>query len=207
MNKTYSGPPKGTGSVYEWEGKEVGSGRMTVSESAPPEKLTIKLEFIKPFEAVNTTVFELAPQGGNTRVRWIMTGENNMFGKIMEMQQKMNEVQENLASKSVTSEAGGGMVKVTANGAQRITAIKIDPDAVDPDDLELLEDLVIAGVNKALEEAQKSGKNQVIELAPAERKRWESALQPIVDGWRSAHPGGAALLAALQEELKTVRSR
>ena len=78
----------------------------------------------------------------------------DMFGKIMEMQKKMNEVQENLASKTVSAEAGGGMVKVTANGAQRITAIKIEPDAVDPNDLELLEDLVIAGVNKALEEAQ-----------------------------------------------------
>ncbi len=82
------------------------------------------------------------------------TNMADMFGKIMEMQKKMNEVQENLASKTVTADAGGGMVRVTANGAQRITAIKIDPDAVDPDDLELLEDLVIAGVNKALEEAQ-----------------------------------------------------
>jgi DNA-binding YbaB/EbfC family protein len=77
----------------------------------------------------------------------------DMFGKIMEMQRKVSEAQEALAAKSVTAEAGGGMVKVTANGAQRVTAIKIDPDAVDPDDLELLEDLIIAGVNKALDEA------------------------------------------------------
>lgn len=85
----------------------------------------------------------------------------DMFGKIMEMQQKMSEVQEKLASKTVTAEAGGGMVKVTANGAQRITAIKIDPDAVDPEDLELLEDLVIAGVNKALEEAQEVARKEM----------------------------------------------
>lgn len=77
----------------------------------------------------------------------------NMMGKIMEMQQKMNAAQEELAGKEVTAEAGGGMVKVTANGAQKITAIEIDPEAVDPDDIELLEDLVIAGVNKALDEA------------------------------------------------------
>lgn len=76
-----------------------------------------------------------------------------MFGKMMEMQNRMSEMQEQLEGKSVTAEAGGGMVKVTANGAQKITAIEIEPDAVDPDDLELLEDLVIAGVNKALEEA------------------------------------------------------
>lgn len=77
----------------------------------------------------------------------------DMFGRMMEMQQKMAEAQETLESKSVTAEAGGGMVTVTANGAQRITAIKIEPTVVDPDDLEMLEDLVIAGVNKALEEA------------------------------------------------------
>ena len=76
-----------------------------------------------------------------------------MFGKMMEMQNRMSDMQEQLAEKSVTAEAGGGMVKVTANGAQKITAIEIEPDAVDPDDLELLEDLVIAGVNKALEQA------------------------------------------------------
>lgn len=77
----------------------------------------------------------------------------DMFGKIMDMQRQMAEVQESLAAKTVTAEAGGGMVKVTANGVQRITAITIERDAVDPDDLELLEDLVIAGTNKALEEA------------------------------------------------------
>lgn len=76
----------------------------------------------------------------------------DMFGKIMEMQQKISEAQEELGKKSATVEAGGGMVRVTANGLQRITSIKIEPDAVDPDDLELLEDLVLAGVNKALEE-------------------------------------------------------
>ncbi|WP_232798181.1 YbaB/EbfC family nucleoid-associated protein [Salinibacter altiplanensis] len=77
----------------------------------------------------------------------------DMFGKMMEMQEKMNAAQDELADKTVTAEAGGGMVKVTANGAQEITGIDIDPEAVDPDDLELLEDLVIAGVNKALEDA------------------------------------------------------
>ena len=85
----------------------------------------------------------------------------DMFGKIMEMQQKMSEVQESLAAKTVSAEAGGGMVKVTANGAQRITSIKVEPDAVDPDDIELLEDLVIAGVNKALDEAQKMAQKEM----------------------------------------------
>ncbi len=77
----------------------------------------------------------------------------DMFGKMMEMQQKMAEAQEKLAQQTVTAEAGGGMVKVTANGLQRITALKLEPGIIDPSDPELLEDLIIAGVNKALDEA------------------------------------------------------
>ena len=77
----------------------------------------------------------------------------DMFGKMMEMQQKMAEAKEKLAQQTVTAEAGGGMVKVTANGLQRITALKLEPGIIDPSDPELLEDLIIAGVNKALDEA------------------------------------------------------
>jgi len=85
----------------------------------------------------------------------------DMLGKFMEMQEKMNAAQEGLEKKTVTAEAGGGMVKVTANGAQKITSIEIDPEAVDPDDLELLEDLVIAGVNKALENASEMAEQEM----------------------------------------------
>lgn len=86
-----------------------------------------------------------------------MDGTPNMadlFGKMAEMQQKMADAQSRLADERVTAEAGGGMVSVTADGAGRILAIKLDPDAVDPDDLTLLEDLVVAGVNKALEASE-----------------------------------------------------
>ena len=77
----------------------------------------------------------------------------DMFNKMMDMQKKVSAAQEELADKTVTAEAGGGMVKVTANGAQKIVGIEIDPEVVDPDDQEMLEDLIVAGVNKALEEA------------------------------------------------------
>jgi DNA-binding YbaB/EbfC family protein len=85
----------------------------------------------------------------------------DMFGKMMEMQEKMNAAQDELEDKTVTAEAGGGMVTVTANGAQKITSIEIDREAVDPDDLELLEDLVIAGVNKALEDASEMAQEEM----------------------------------------------
>lgn len=78
----------------------------------------------------------------------------DLFGRMMEMQQKMAEVQDALAAKTVTAEAGGGMITVTANGAGRLTALKVEREVVDPDDLELLEDLLVAGINKALDEAE-----------------------------------------------------
>jgi DNA-binding YbaB/EbfC family protein len=78
----------------------------------------------------------------------------DLFGKMMEMQQKMAETQEALASKTASAEAGGGMVKVTADGRGRIVSIKMEKEVVSPDDLELLEDLIVAGINKALDEAE-----------------------------------------------------
>ncbi len=77
----------------------------------------------------------------------------DMFGKIAEMQQQMQQTQAELGKQSVTAEVGGGLVTVIANGNQRITSIKIDPTAIVPDDAEMLEDLIVAGVNKALEDA------------------------------------------------------
>ncbi len=89
----------------------------------------------------------------------------DMFGMVMEMQKKMKEAQENLAAKTVTAESGGGMVKVTASGNQRITNIRIEPDAIDADDVEMLEDLVVAGVNKALENAEEMAKSEMGSVA------------------------------------------
>ena len=76
----------------------------------------------------------------------------DMFGQIAEMQRRMAESQQKLGDQTVTAEVGGGIVRVTANGQQRLTAISIDRAALG-DDAEMLEDLVIAGVNKALDEA------------------------------------------------------
>ena len=78
----------------------------------------------------------------------------DLFGKMADMQQQIAETQARLAEQTVTAEAGGGMVTVVANGAGHLVSIKIDPTAVDPADLEMLEDLVLAGVNKALEQAE-----------------------------------------------------
>ena len=88
----------------------------------------------------------------------------DMFGKMQEMQQKMQEVQDQLEDLTVEAEAGGGMVKVTANGKKQIISIKMDDDVVDKEDKEMLEDLIVAGVNKAMEKAEEASKAKMEEM-------------------------------------------
>lgn len=77
-----------------------------------------------------------------------------MMKQVQKMQADMAKLQEELAQKTVSASSGGGVVEVVANGKQEIVSIKISPDAVDPDDVEMLEDLVLAAVNEALRQAQ-----------------------------------------------------
>jgi hypothetical protein len=82
----------------------------------------------------------------------------DMFGKIQEMQSKVQETQAQLGEIEVEAEAGGGMVKVKANGNRQLLSIDMDKDVIDPQDKEMLEDLIVAGVNKALEKADEAAK-------------------------------------------------
>lgn len=91
-------------------------------------------------------------------------GMGDMFKQVQKMQQKMTELQEELESMSVEGTSGGGMVKVTATGKGEITRIKIDPEAVDPDDLEMLEDLILAAVNQAREKSTELQQEQMSKL-------------------------------------------
>jgi DNA-binding YbaB/EbfC family protein len=79
---------------------------------------------------------------------------NKMMQQVQEMQAQMQQAQEELAAEIVEASAGGGMVTVKATGALEITEIKIAPEAIDPDDPELLADMVLAAVNEALRSAQ-----------------------------------------------------
>jgi len=88
----------------------------------------------------------------------------DMFGKISNMQAKMKEAQDQLADVVVDAEAGGGMVKVKANGKRQVISIDLDKDVIDPEDKEMLEDLVVAGVNKALEKAEEAGKQKMQDI-------------------------------------------
>lgn len=88
----------------------------------------------------------------------------DMFGKLNEFQTKLSELKQELANTEVKAEAGGGMVKVTANGNREIIRIELDKDIITPDDKEMIEDLVVAGVNKALTEADKVNRDKMGEL-------------------------------------------
>lgn len=84
MTRTYSGPASGVGAGYAWSGnKEVGSGRMEITESVPYSRITLALDFLTPFESHNTTEFALVPSGDSTTVTWTMRGPNLYVGKVM----------------------------------------------------------------------------------------------------------------------------
>ena len=88
----------------------------------------------------------------------------DMFGKISDMQEKMKEAQDQLSGVIVEAEAGGGMVTVKANGKREVISIVLDKDVIDPDDKEIIEDLVVAGVNKALQKAEEAAKEKMQEV-------------------------------------------
>jgi nucleoid-associated protein EbfC len=79
---------------------------------------------------------------------------NKMLQQVQDMQAQMARAQEELAKETVEASAGGGMVTVKATGTLEVTEIKISPEAIDPDDPELLADMVLAAVNEALRSAQ-----------------------------------------------------
>jgi nucleoid-associated protein EbfC len=79
---------------------------------------------------------------------------NKMLQQVQQMQEQMEKAQEELANQTVEASAGGGMVTVTATGNLQITEIKIAKEAIDPDDPDMLADMVLAAVNEALRSAQ-----------------------------------------------------
>jgi len=84
LKRSYDGPRAGAGASYAWAGnQDVGEGRMTITESRPGELVRIRLEFFKPFAAVNTAEFSFRPAGEGTAVTWTMTGQNNFLARAI----------------------------------------------------------------------------------------------------------------------------
>ncbi|MFK7951834.1 MAG: YbaB/EbfC family nucleoid-associated protein [Ekhidna sp.] len=97
-----------------------------------------------------------------------------MMGKVKEMQSKMKEAQDQLKDIKVEGESGGGMVKATANGAKELIGLEIDESLVNSTDRDMMRDLIIAAVNKTLQEADEKGKEHI--------KKSTDGLMPNIPG-------------------------
>ncbi len=97
-------------------------------------------------------------------------GMGGMMKQVQQMQEKMARVQDGLASRTVEAESGGGMVRAVVNGKQELMSIKINPEVVDASDPEMLEDLVLSAVNRALTAAS--------DMAQAEMAKVTSGMLP-----------------------------
>jgi len=83
-----------------------------------------------------------------------MKGMGNIMKQAQKLQSKMLKLQEELAERTVEASAGGGMVRVVANGKQQVVSIRIEQEVVDPEDVDMLQDLILAAVNDSLSKAQ-----------------------------------------------------
>jgi len=93
MRRTHSGAQNGKGAVYEWAGdRKVGKGRMEITDTAAPSRVTIKLDFIEPFEGHNTAEFLLEPKGDATEVTWVMQGPCAYIAKVMSVFVNMDKM-------------------------------------------------------------------------------------------------------------------
>ena len=101
-------------------------------------------------------------------------GFGNMMKQAQQLQARMQKMQEELADKTVEGTAGGGMVTATANGRGEVVRIQLDPEVVDKDDVEMLEDLIVAAINQAAQRAQ--------EMSAAEMQKLTGGLMPNMPG-------------------------
>ena len=97
-------------------------------------------------------------------VRGGMGNIQQLMQQAQRMQQQMAQKQAELAEKTVTAQSGGGMVTATVNGAHELLELSIDPDVIDPEDKEMLEDMVVAAVNQAMQQAEEMAQQELGKL-------------------------------------------
>lgn len=140
----FEGAESGVGAAYFWSGNDdVGEGRMTITESKPSELVNIKLEFLKPFAATNTTIFTLKSGAEGTEVNWAMSGKNDFMGKavslIMDMEkmvgpdfekglEKLKEVSEAAHKKQLEAAAAAAAEAAKAEAAKAPIEVSVAKD-------------------------------------------------------------------------------
>jgi hypothetical protein len=92
LQREYTGAPAGKGAAYAWEGKKAGTGAMLITLSEPSNLILIKLDFVKPMVATNTTEFALSSEGGATTVRWSMFGPMPFMHRVMSTFMSMDKM-------------------------------------------------------------------------------------------------------------------
>ncbi|MGH3054370.1 MAG: SRPBCC family protein [Gaiellaceae bacterium] len=122
MTRSITGAASGVGAIYDWTGNDkVGQGRMTIMDATPDQKVSIKLEFMKPFQATNVTTFALTPNSDGTSVEWSMEGRNNFVSKAMCIFMPMDKMvggdfERGLASLKQVAEQGSAAAADSAAG-------------------------------------------------------------------------------------------
>ncbi|MDO4475502.1 MAG: YbaB/EbfC family nucleoid-associated protein [Lachnospiraceae bacterium] len=106
----------------------------------------------------------MAKRGGFPGGMGMPGNMNNLMKQAQKMQKQMEEQQRELEEKTFTAKAGGGAVEVTVSGKKEVVSIKIAEEAVDPDDVEMLEDMIVAGVNEALRMAEQAAQSSMSKL-------------------------------------------
>lgn len=89
---------------------------------------------------------------------------NNLMKKAQKMQQDMLALQEELKERTYTATSGGGMVSATVNGSHEVVSLEIKPEAVDPDDIEMLQDMIIAAINSAMTEQEQTTNSEMSKI-------------------------------------------
>ncbi|MBQ2745173.1 MAG: YbaB/EbfC family nucleoid-associated protein [Lachnospiraceae bacterium] len=106
----------------------------------------------------------MAKRGGFPGGMGMPGNMNNLMKQAQKMQKQMEETTKELEEKEVTAAAGGGAVEVTVTGKKEVKSVKLDPEVVDPDDIEMLEDLIVAATNEALRKMEEISQAQMAKI-------------------------------------------
>lgn len=109
----------------------------------------------------------MGSKGRGGRMRYQPPSGNNMLKQVQQLQSQMLQAQEELAQETVTASVGGGAVTVVMTGQQEVRAVSIDPEAVRPEDVEMLQDLIVSAVNQAIKQSRELSEKKMSPLAGA----------------------------------------